>query len=180
MEIGLSVFVLAGIFLIADAQQFYIKGIVLALLSSMLGAVFTIYNKKFLFRYNPGVITVYELFSGWVGLSLLMLLNLPVDVLFISPDIMIPPTNLDWLYILLLSIVCTTLAFTISLNALKDLNPFILNLSVNLEPVYSIILAILIFKENNELNTGFYVGTAIILLSVFLHAMHAKYLSLKS
>ena len=171
IEILLSVFVLLGIYIIFTAQHFYLKGILLSLASAALSAVFTVNNKKFLFRYRPELITFYELFFGWV--TILVLGFFQIDL--IPVDLTIPSGN-DFAYLLILSLVCTTVAFSISLKALKELNPFILNLSVNLEPIYSIVLAIIIFKENTSLNVGFYVGTAIILASVFIHAMHTKYI----
>lgn len=170
IEIVLSVFVLIGIYIIFTAQQFYFWGIVLSIASAVLGAVFTINNKKFLYTYDASLITFYELFFGWITIVILGFF----DFSFLEINLAIP-SALDFYFLLILSLLCTTVAFTISLKALKSLNPFILNLSVNLEPIYSIILAILIFKENEMLNTGFYIGTFIILISVFIHALHSKY-----
>ena len=81
----------------------------------------------------------------------------------------------DWYYLIVLGLLCTCLAFVFSLQALKHLSAFTSNLSINLEPVYGIILAVLIFKENTELNFEFYLGTLIILSCVVLHPLLQKY-----
>ena len=80
----------------------------------------------------------------------------------------------DLIYLILLGVICTSFAFNISLKALKVLDPFTLNLSVNLEPIYSIVLAMLLFKEYDMLNQGFFTGTGIILISIVLHAWYKK------
>ncbi len=165
-EIMLSLFTIAGIAFIAAAQQVFITGILLALASAAMGSVFTIFNKKFVANHVPTTVTFLELSGGFLFLTLL----LPVYFGITSFSFQIPGAW-DFLFLLLLSIVCTTLAFSLSLIALQKLNAFVLNLSVNLEPLYSIILAILIFKENTDLNGGFYLGTAIILGAVFIHGL---------
>lgn len=174
VEIIFALMVMAGIYTIFAFQKIYVSGIILSLLSALFGAVFTIYNKKFLSAHEPGLITFYELFTGFVFLSILMAIYLN----FTDRPFQLPGPR-DWAYLLLLSVICTTVAFTISLIALKQLNPFIMNLSVNLEPVYSIILAILIFNEGKFLNSGFYAGTSIILFAVFIHGLHQWYLHRK-
>ena len=81
----------------------------------------------------------------------------------------------DWYYLLILGLVCTCLAFVFNLQALKHISAFTANLSINLEPVYGIILAAIIFKENNKLNFEFYLGTFIILSCVVLHPILKRY-----
>jgi drug/metabolite transporter (DMT)-like permease len=161
----LAVLVMAGIYIIFAFQKLYAAGIVLALLSAFAGAFFTILNKKYVASDEPSAVTFVELISGYVFLSLVLPVLLPAfDYSFQWPSIT------DWLWLLLLSVVCTSVAFTLSLEALKKISAFTMNLSVNLEPLYSIVLAILIFKENKLLNTGFYVGAAIVISSVFVHS----------
>lgn len=164
-EIFFGLGVIAGIYLIFAFQKLFAFGILLSLISALLGAIFTILNKKFVARHDPSAVTFYELASGFIFLSLL----LPVYLQNTHQEFELP-SSLDWIYLLLLGIVCTTLAFTISLEALKKINAFTMNLSVNLEPIYSIVLAILIFKENKELGTGFYAGTLFIISTVVLHS----------
>ena len=172
-ELLLSIAVMIGIYIIFAFQQLYLRGIILSLCSAFLGALFSVCNKKMLDTHDGGLITFYELSTGFLLLSVL----LPLYLHFTGNQFSFPQTN-DFIYLLVLSIVCTTLPFTLSLYALKNLDAFTLNLSVNLEPLYSIVLAILIFHENKILNSGFYIGSCIILLSVVTHAL-LKYKKVK-
>ncbi len=165
-NILLALMVMVGIYIIFSVQKLYSLGIVLALISALLGAWFTILNKKFVSTYEPATVTFIELISGFAFLTLILpLLLLSFDFSFELPS------TLDWLWLILLSVICTAVAFTISLEALKKINAFTMNLSVNLEPLYSIVLAILIFDEGKELNPGFYVGTLIVISSVVVHSL---------
>ena len=166
VELLFGFFVIVGIYLIFHFQQLYTIGIIIGLGSAVMGAVFTIFNKNLLNNYSAETVVIYELVSGFLFMSLLMPFYLQL-----FPDFNLIPTSIDWFYLLILSVVCTALAFTISLHALKEVSAFTMNLSVNLEPVYSIVLAIILFNEDEMLNTGFYAGTVIILLSVFIHTV---------
>ncbi len=161
----LALFVIAGIYIIFAFQKMYALGIVLALVSAFLGALFTILNKKFVYQDEPAPVTFIELISGFVFLSVILPWMLPV--FNFSFEI---PKGIDWLWLILLSVVCTSVAFTLSLEALKKISAFTMNLSVNLEPLYSIVLAIILFKEDELLSGGFYLGAAIVISSVFIHS----------
>ncbi|CAN5552153.1 DMT family transporter [soil metagenome] len=163
-EVLMGIGVIAGITIIFSVQQLYFKGIMLSLLSALLASLFTIMNKRISGRFDPGLITFYELGTGFLILTMV----LPIWFSINHSTFSIPGKE-DFLYLLILSVVCTTLAFTLSLHALKKLDAFTMNLSVNLEPLYSIILAIILFKEHKMLNTGFYIGSIIILATVVLH-----------
>lgn len=164
-ELILGVGVMIGIYIIFSVQQLYFKGIVLSLLSAMLASTFTILNKKISGKFDPAVITFYELGTGFLILTALLPLWFQINSSIFS----IPGTK-DILLLILLSVFCTTVAFTLSLYALKKLDAFTMNLSVNLEPLYSIILAIIIFNEHKMLNTGFYIGSIVILSAVATHS----------
>ena len=165
-NIILALFVLVGIFIIFAFQQLYAMFIILALISALLGALFTILNKIFVSNDEPAPVTFIELISGFVFLSVLLPLILPAFNLSFQI-----PSKIDWVWLLLLSVVCTSVAFTLSLEALKKVSAFTMNLSVNLEPLYSIVLAIILFKENELLNNGFYIGAVIVISSVFIHSL---------
>ena len=79
------------------------------------------------------------------------------------------PNGIDILYILILGLVCTAFAFSASIEIMKKITPFTVNLSVNLEPIYAIILALLIFGENEKMSTEFYFGATIIIFSILLN-----------
>jgi len=109
----------------------------------------------------------YELTGGWIFLTLIF----PI-YLYFKPDVILIPNTSNWIYISILSFFCTTLAFTISLRALTKISAFTMNLSLNLEPIYGVILAFAIFKENKSLKNGFYFGAAMIVLMVIFHALY--------
>ena len=166
-EVLLSFAVMLGVYIIFTFQEFYLKGILLSLCSAFLGALFSVLNKQLLEKHDGGIITFYELSSGFIFLTLLLPLYLKLTgYQFQLPD----QSNL--IYLLILSIICTTLPFTLSLYALKKLDAFTMSLSVNLEPLYSVILAIILFHEDKMLNSGFYVGSVIIILSVVTHGVY--------
>lgn len=164
-EILLGVCVIVGLYLIFSVQQLFINGILLAIGSAFVGAIFTIWNKKLTDKHPPEIITFYELAAGFVVLS--CLLPLYFNVTGTQFEI---PGAIDIVYLLLLGLICTSYAFTISLKALKQLDAFTMNLSVNLEPLYSILLAMVLFKEYDVLNGGFIAGTVIILGSIVVHS----------
>lgn len=166
-EILLGVSVIIGLYVIFAFKQIYLTGIILAVLSAFLGALFTVLNKKLTENHSAEVITFYELVVGFLVLTLFL-----PGYFALSNTSFELPSFTDWGYLFLLGFICTSYAFTISLRALKVLDPFTLNLSVNLEPLYSIILAFILFNEQEIRQGGFMAGTAIILSSVVLHTWY--------
>ena len=77
------------------------------------------------------------------------------------------PSWQDWIYLLTLALLCTTIAYILALRALRYISAFAANLTVNLEPIYGIILACFVLNEHQELNSGFYIGVLIIVCSIF-------------
>ncbi len=165
-ELIFGLIVVIGIYLIFHFEKLYTTGIVLALASAIAGAVFTIFNKRLLEVHTAESVVFYELLAGLALLTLCM----PLYMWAFPQTTLLPPSGMDWLYLILLSVICTSFAFTLSLYALQRVSAFTMNLSVNLEPIYSIILAVIIFNEHELLHGGFYAGASVILLSVFVHA----------
>ncbi|MFN8577264.1 MAG: DMT family transporter [Candidatus Sericytochromatia bacterium] len=161
-QILLGLMVIPGIYLIFFFTSFYLTGIILGILAALTSSIFTILNKKMVSKADTTSITFIELGSGFLFLSLIIPFYLKV-----FPDTRLIPTTQDLIYMIILSLACTTLPFMLSLKALKHISAFASTFAVNLEPIYGIILAIIIFKENKELNTGFYLGTLIILSAIF-------------
>ena len=119
--------------------------------------------------------SMIELFGAWLALSLFIgTQKISVDI----PRFM--PTQEELIYLLLLAWPCTVLAFVLNVGGLKHLSTFSVNLAINLEPVYSILLAIPIFAENKELGLSFYLGSLIIILAVFVHPFIVKQLEKNS
>jgi drug/metabolite transporter (DMT)-like permease len=165
IEVALGILVMFGIYLIFHFDRQYQVGILLGVISSLLAATFTILNKKLIDQHGTNTVTLYEMGGGTLALTIL----LPFYIYQFPPDHFIPTGN-DFFWLLILSLLCTVLAFRLSLDALKKISPFTVNLSYNLEPVYGIILAFVVYQENKFLGKGFYIGFGIILLTVLLQS----------
>ncbi|MEN9371105.1 MAG: hypothetical protein RLZZ390_532 [Bacteroidota bacterium] len=165
IEVLLGLMVMLGVYLIFHFDQGYRLGILYGIISSILAATFTIINKKYVDKHDAQVITFYELGGGWLSLNFI----LPFYFQFISFSSFIPDLS-DFVWLMVLSLLCTVLAFNLSIRALKKISPFTVNLSYNLEPVYGIVLAFVIYKEHMELGLSFYVGLFIIFLTVVLQS----------
>jgi drug/metabolite transporter (DMT)-like permease len=175
VEIFLGLLAIAGIYLIFDFYPQYKLGILFGMISALLASLFPIFNKKLLERYDPSTITLYEMAGGLVALTFILPLYLhhfPANYFL--------PTLSDWLWLLVLSWLCTVFAFILSLNALRKITPFTANLAFNLEPIYGIILAFIIFNENKYLGGGFYYGLGLILLAVILQMVRVAQLRIKN
>ena len=165
MELLLGFLVIPGMVLIAQSvPKGMLFGIFLGLLSAILIACFAIFNKKLVYEADSASITFLELSSSWLFISLC----LPFFYYF-SIESPFWPSKMDWIYLLILSLLCTTLAFVLNLRSLKHISAFTSTLIGNLEVLYGIILAIVILKENKELSFSFYIGAFIVLITVFGH-----------
>lgn len=162
-EIGLGLVAITGIYLIFHFDPQYKTGIILGLICTILTCVFVIFNKRMVAHTAPKTMMLYELGGGWLLLSLAMPFYLKV-----FPTTYLFPDSMDVLWLLIMSWICTILAMDLSLQALKKLSAFTQNLTFNLEPVYGIILAFVVYKENKHLSYGFYIGFSLILLAVLL------------
>ena len=162
-EVSLGMLTIVGVYLIFNFNPDYKTGIISGLLSALLYVLFSIFNKKLVSRLPVMTITFYELGGGWIILSLLM-----PFYLHMFPTTHLFPTWYDWMWLLLLALVCTVLVFRLQLNALARLSTFTNNLTYNLEPVYGILLAFIFLGENKYFDTGFYIGLSLIFAAVIL------------
>lgn len=166
IELLLGLMVILGVYLIFHFDQNFRTGIIFGLISAFLASIFPILNKQYVTKHNPDTITFYEMTGGWLILNFVVpvyLLFVPVDSIF--PDLM------DFVWLLVLSLFCTVLAFNLSVRALSSISPFTVNLSFNLEPVYGILLAFLLFKEHLEVGFSFYAGLTVIFLTVVIQTI---------
>lgn len=162
-ELGIGALALAGVYLIYQFQQFYGLGILFGVIAAVLSSVFTVLNKRIASKYPARTMVYYEMGTGWLLITLL----LPLQFIYF-PDTQFVPGMMDAVWLVVLSLCCTVWAQSLALNALKHISSFTATLSVNLEPVYGILLAFLLFQENTELHSGFFWGMGLILLSVIL------------
>ena len=164
-EVLLSLLVILGICIVFKYEALYYQAIILSILSAFFAALFTIFNHQLINSNHQAItITIWEMFGGALGMTLYMLIRKDFNKSIL-------PIETDLIYILILALICTGFAFYASIEVMKKITPFTTNLSVNLEPIYAIILAIIFFGEEEKMTSGFYVGAAIILSSIILNTI---------
>jgi drug/metabolite transporter (DMT)-like permease len=165
-EVLLGLVVMAGIWLIFHFDPQYKTGIILGILSALFIAIVVILLKQLVKRINPETLLTYQLSGGLVALTAFM----PFYMQQFPTDYIIPDTN-DWMWLLVLSWLCSVIAFQFSAYALKKLSAFTVNLTFNLEPVYGIILAFIVYKENELLSKWFFIGFVMIAAALVIHVI---------
>ena len=172
-ELFTGVLVIIGVSIIVNNLNFenhpdYLKAIFLALISAFLAAFFSVINSVLVKENDPGIISFYELMGGFWVISIIFYLNGDIVLEQLSLNIL----QLFWLMVL--GIVCTSFAFLLGVYVMKFIKPYTVNLSVNLEPIYAIIFALLIFKNSELMNLNFYLGSIIVVGSILLNALFKK------
>lgn len=168
-ELMLGLLTIAGIYIIFDFYPQYLLGIIFGIAASIGSSIFPIFNKQLLEKYSPREVTFYELTGGLV----LLLFFIPFYLTKFPAAYYIPSAS-DWGWLLLMATGGTILMFELQLHALKKISAFTVNLTYNLEPVYGIILAFIIFKENKSLGPAFYVGLSLIFTAIVLQTLRVK------
>jgi drug/metabolite transporter (DMT)-like permease len=159
-EMALGASAIAGIAIIYGFEhEGNSRGMLLGLASAFVGALFTAINGRLVQRYDSRALSIWELGGGWVALCPVMLL---------SNGIPGQPSGNDLFYLLILAWLCTSFAFVASIEVMRQISPFSVVLTVNLEPIYGIVLALILFGEEERMSGGFYMGAAIILAGIFL------------
>lgn len=170
-EVFFGVIVIIGLSIIFHVESHYLEGILLGLSSAFLSALFSVYNSKFAKIYDPTLISFYELTGGIVFFSLLLLGTNSFSSSFFQIS------TSDWIYLGILSSLCTAYAFIASVKVMRFLSPYTVMLTINLEPIYGIILAVLVFQEKEKMNPQFYLGALIILVTVISNGIVKYYRS---
>lgn len=164
-EIIFGLIVIGGLGLIFNIDASYKEGIVLALISAFLATVFSLMNGKLIKEHKPSIISFYELGAGVVFLSIYMLFQGNFSQVNFQLSVS------DWIYILILASFCTAYAFIASVKIMKFLSPYTVMLTTNLEPVYGILLAFIIFGDSEKMDPMFYLGAFIILITVIANGV---------
>jgi len=164
MDLLLGVITILGIYVIFRFDTHYKTGIIIGVISALLAALFPIYNRQILKTVNVETMLAWQQTGGLVILSVI----LPFYLHYFPVESFLPG-KWDLIWLLVLAWLCSVLAFQLQGNALKRLSAFTVNLTYNLEPVYGIILAFIIYKENQLLSIYFYYGFAIIAFALILH-----------
>lgn len=173
LEIVLGLLVIVGLYIIFNFESQYQLGIVYALISSFLASLFSVLNGLFVKKYDASKISFYQLLFGALFVTIYLFLTNAISLSFF----VLPAT--DWLYLLILSSVCTAYAFISSVKIMKFLSPYTVMLTTNLEPIYAIILALFIFGDKEKMNLEFYLGALIVLIVVLINGIIKNKLTIK-
>lgn len=187
-EVGLGLVIILGLYVIlkADLASDMILGLILGIVSAVLAALFSSINGKFTHLAEPNTITVLEMggaaigiilflpfysayFTGGAGIDMVLKNNelyFPNGHWFTELISTVPYLNSDIIMIFLLAIVCTVYTYSVSIELLRRISVFVTNLTINLEPIYGIVLAALFFNEHEKMDSNFYIGAAIVFFSV--------------
>ncbi len=170
VDIILSLLAVAGMAIVFQVEFEYWEGLVLAIISAFIASIFTIINGRFIQQGKDAfVITFYEM----SGAALIILLFFPFYSGW-NGGLNLTLIGWDYAWMGLLAIVCTVYAYSISVKIMTHITPFVMNLTVNLEPVYGIMLALIVFGANEEMSAGFYGGTALVLIAVLAYPIINK------
>ncbi len=171
IDLGFGLLIIPGIILTTQGMSWdMMSGFWVGILSAALAALFAVLNKKYINESTPAAITAIEMVSAGLFLTLCY----PLYYLTQSEARLIPDLT-DFVLLLILAVVCTVIPFILHLKAFEHLTAFASNLIVNLEPVYGILLAIVLLHEHHELTTQFYLGVLVILFSVLTYPMTRKW-----
>ena len=167
-ELIFGVLIIAGLYFIFSFEFKYLIGMVLAIVSAALASWFTVLNGVLVQKTNAKLISFYELLGAFIIVSIYLLVSGGLDFSQFSVTLV----DLRWLIIL--GTLCTAFAFIMSVEVMKKIAPYTVTISVNLEPIYSIILALVIWPESETMSFGFYMGTIIVIATIFLNAFLKK------
>ena len=163
-EYILGIVVFVTLFLMLEAETKYTMGYICGIIASFLGTLFTLYNAKYINRLEASKITMVEMLAGAIIFSILMLINKEIGISNLKININ------DFVYLFLLGTICTAAVFVWMVEIMKYISPYSLIMAINLEPIYSIVLALIIFSESEHMNLSFYIGASVIILVVFLES----------
>ncbi len=170
-EVLFGLVIIAGLALILQVEINYFEGMMYALVSIIIGVLFTLMNGKLIEKHEPSVITFYEFLAGVFFITIYFLFQNRFTFEFFIL------TSNDWILLFILSSVCTAYAFTASVKVMRKLSPYTIMLTTSLEPVYGIILAFFIIGGKEKMSVEFYIGAILIVITVILNAVLKHYLT---
>jgi drug/metabolite transporter (DMT)-like permease len=172
IEVLLGLLAIAGISIVFHFDPHYKLGIIISLFSSFLASVFPILNRQILQKMDAETATRYQLSGGFIFITLL----LPAYLHFFPVNRLLPSLT-DFAWLLVLGVLCTVIAYELFMKALQKISAFTVNLSYNLEPIYGIGMAFLIYREDKEVSPGFYYGFILIAAAVILQTLRLRKMS---
>ncbi|MDB2492774.1 DMT family transporter [Flavobacteriaceae bacterium] len=164
-EIIFGVIVIAGVVIITHTELHYLLGIALGISSALFATLFAVLNGQFVKNYKASVISFYEFVSGVLFISIFIALTEGFDTSYFQL------IASDWTYLIILASICTAYAFIASIHVMKHITPYTLVLTYNLEPIYGILLAVIIFPQTETMQPLFYLGAGLIISTVLLNAV---------
>lgn len=172
LEIGLGLVVIIGLYIIFAGDFQYPLGLFMGIISGLTAAVFSVINSKLVVRVNANTITFYEMASACVIIFLFFPLyqNSWAD----NGELSLLPLWSDWIYIAIMAWACSVYAYSAAINLTKKLSVFFIQLALNLEPVYGIALALIVFGTKEVMSLNFYIGTIIIISAVAIYPFLKK------
>ena len=167
-ELIFGVLIIVGLYFIFSFEFKYLTGMILSFFSAALASWFTVLNGVLIKKTKAKIISFYELFGAFIIASIYLLIKSKGDIAQFS----VPLEDLKWLIIL--GTLCTAFAFIMSVEVMKKISPYTVTISINMEPIYSIVLALLIWPESETMSYGFYMGALIVITTIFLNALFKK------
>lgn len=164
-EVLFGILVIAGLYIIFKVETEYTLGILLSLAAAFLGALFAVINGRFALKYDASSVSLYELFFGTLCISVYLGASEAFTASFFQLSVN------DWIFLGILASVCTAYAFIASIHVLKWISPYTAMLTINMEPVYGILLALLILGESENMSSQFYLGAVIIIVTVLANGI---------
>ena len=163
-ELILSIFVITGISIIFAFENEFSLGIILSIISALLAAIFSVWNAILIKENSSHSIALYNMLGGVLTMTFYLIVTGQFSL-----SLMIPK-GFDWIYIFILGVICTAIAFLLGIEVLKKLSPFTVSITTNLEPIYGVILALFIFGETEIMSFEFYLGALIILMTILVNS----------
>lgn len=164
-EVVFGLIVVGGLAIIFDVEGDHLTGILLALSASFLGALFSVINGKFAVKYKAATISFYELGFGVLFITGYLVFNGNFNAEFFTLS------QSDLIYLFILASACTAYAFIASVHVMKWITPYTVMLTINMEPVYGIILALIILGDDEYMSPQFYYGAALIIVTVIANGI---------
>ncbi|MFD2742622.1 MULTISPECIES: DMT family transporter [Sphingobacterium] len=161
-DVLIGLLIILGIYLIFKFEFQYFWGIVLGLIAALCASIFGIYNARMVKTADPTIISFYEMIGAVLGVSILLGISGGFDA-----QMLLHQT--DIVYLLVLGVLCTAVAYVLAVSVMREVSAFTVALATNLEPVYGIMLALLLFGQKEAMSTGFYAGAVLVLMAVFMY-----------
>lgn len=165
LELFFGLIVISGLYIIFNIDNGYTIGIIYGLIAAFLSALFSVLNGLYVRQHDAEIISFYQLLFGVLFITGFILLTTGFSVKEFTL------TTSDIFYLVILSSICTAYAFIVSVKLMKFLTPYTVMLTINLEPVYGIILAVLVFGEKEQMSSQFYIGALVIFFTVIINGI---------